>query len=227
MLLTLIEKKKEAEDTTSFVFKPEIPFSWKPGQFLHYTLKHKNPDNRGPDRYFTIASAPYEQVVQATTRFAKAGSSFKKALRAFKIGDSIEGVAPDGNFTLDNPSQESVFIAGGIGITPFRSILLSFAHQKIPIKVTLLYANKTKDFVFKQELESIAKQNPNFKIHFIVDPKRIDENVIKKTVVNLKKPIFFVSGPEPMVEGIDELLKSLSIPKNHIKNDFFPGYDKL
>lgn len=224
MLLTLIEKKKEAKDVTSFIFKPEIPFSWKSGQFLHYTLKHKNYDSRGPDRYFTIASAPFEKVVMITTRFAKDGSSFKKALKAFKIGNTIEGVAPDGNFTLDDPNQESVFIAGGIGITPFRSILLDFAHRDIPINVTLLYANKTPDFVFKKELEDIAKQNPNFKIHYFVDPKRIDENAIKKTVANLRKKIFYVSGPEPMAESIDELLKSLSVSKKHIKNDFFPGY---
>lgn len=225
MLLTLIEKRKEAEDVISFIFKPEIPFSWKPGQFLHYTLKHKNYDSRGPDRYFTIASAPYEQVVQITTRFAKDGSSFKKALKSFKIKNTIEGVAPDGNFTLDDPNQKSVFIAGGIGITPFRSILLSFVRQNIPIKVTLLYANKTQDFVYKKELEDIAKQNPNLKIHYFVGPKRIDENAIKKTVANLRKKVFFVSGPEPMVENIDELLAKLGVSKNHIKNDFFPGYD--
>lgn len=224
MLLTLIEKRKEAEDVTSFIFKPEISFSWKSGQFLHYTLKHKNYDNRGPDRYFTIASAPFEKVVMITTRFAKDGSSFKKTLKTFQIGDTIEGVAPDGNFTLDDPNQESVFIAGGIGITPFRSILIDLAHRDIPINVTLLYANKTPDFVFKKELEDTAKHNPNLKIHYFVDPKRIDENAIKKTVANLRKKIFYVSGPEPMVESIDELLESLGVPKNHIKNDFFPGY---
>lgn len=224
MLLTLIEKRKETEDVTSFIFKPEIPFSWKPGQFLHYTLKHKNYDSRGPDRYFTIASAPFEKIVMITTRFAKDGSSFKKALKDFNIGDTIEGVAPDGNFTLDNPNQESVFIAGGIGITPFRSILSNFAHKNIPVHITLLYANRTPDFVFKKELEDIAKHNPNFKIHYFVDPKRIDENAIKKTVANLRKKIFYVSGPEPMAESIDELLKSLSVSKNQIKNDFFPGY---
>ncbi len=225
MQLTLIEKKKEAEDVTSFVFKPEIPFSWKPGQFLHYTLKHKNYDSRGPDRYFTIASAPFEQVVIITTRFAKDGSSFKKALKSFKIGDHIEGVAPDGNFTLDDPNQKSVFIAGGIGITPFRSILLDFVRKNIPVHVTLLYANKTADFVYKEELKSIAKQNPNLKIHFIAGPKRIAGNTVKKTVANLKRPIFYVSGPQPMVESIDIILEGLGVRKNHIKNDFFPGYD--
>lgn len=224
MQLTLVEKKKEAEDVISFIFKPEIPFSWKPGQFLHYTLKHKNYDSRGPDRYFTIASAPYEQIVQITTRFAKDGSSFKKALKAFKIGDTIEGVAPDGNFTIGDPDQKFIFIAGGIGITPFRAILLDFAHKNIPVHVTLLYANKISNFAYKEELKNIAKLNPNFKIYYFVDPNRIDEDAIKKTVANLRKKIFYVSGPEPMVESLDELLEKLGVPKNHIKNDFFPGY---
>lgn len=223
--LTLVDKKQEATDVTTFVFKPELLFPWKAGQFLHYTLPHLNPDSRGIERYFTIATAPFENYVMITTRFAEDGSSFKKALKSLKIGGQIEAVGPDGNFTVDDPNQKMVFIAGGIGITPFRSILLDLEHRIQPISVTLLYANKTPDFVYKQELEKIAGKNPSFKIHYFVDPQRIDENSIKKIVKNLQKPIFFVSGPVRMADGLGNLLKEIGVPKSNIKKDFFPGYD--
>lgn len=260
MLLTLVEKIKEAEGVISFVFKPEMPFSWKPGQFLHYTLPHRKSDERGFERFFTIASAPYEQVVYITTRLAKEkGSSFKKALSSLKPGETIEAVGPDGNFVVDDPTEELIFIAGGIGVTPFRAILLDFEHKllrsklqsipsgkfdhyfahprsraarysqslnkKISPRVTLLYSNKTENFPYKKLLEKLSKSNPNLKIHYFVDPKRIDENSIRKIVKNLKKPIFYVSGPGGMADSINDQLMKLGAPREHIKKDFFPGYD--
>lgn len=225
MQLKLVDKVSEAENVISFVFKPEMPFSWKPGQFLHYTLPHPNPDERDSERYFTIASAPYEQVVMITTRFAKDGSSFKKALMSLKPGDTIDAVGPDGNFTTDDPGQEMVFVAGGIGITPFRAILLDFIHKNIPSKVILLYANRKPDFIYQKFLDKLVKSNPNFKIHYFVDPNRIDKNSVKKLVKNLKRKIFYVSGPGVMVESLSNLLKETGVAKEHIKKDFFPGYD--
>lgn len=226
MLLTLFEKIKEAADTISFVFKPEAPFSWKPGQFLHYTLPHRNPDERGFERYFTIASAPYEKVVYITTRLAKEkGSSFKKALLSLKPGKTIDAVGPDGKFTVDDPTQELVFIAGGIGVTPFRAMLLDFEHKKISPKVTLLYSNKTPDFPYKKLFDNLLKSLPNLKIHYFLNPKKIDENAIKNLFKDLQKPIFYVSGPGGMIDSLSNLLKEMGVPKEHIKKDFFPGYD--
>lgn len=225
MQLTLVGKIKEGKDVISFLFKPQTPFFWKSGQFLHYTLLHPNTDNRGPERYFTIASAPFENIVMLTTRFTKiSGSTFKKALKSLKVGDKIEAVGPDGQFTVDNPAQKMVFIAGGVGITPFRAILLDLKNKNQPLNTTLLYANKTEDFVYKKTLEKIAKLNPKFKIYYFVDPKRIDEKAIKKFVPNLQKSIFYISGPAAMVDSMDHLLKSLNVPNSHIRKDLFPGY---
>jgi len=81
MKLTLRTIKQEASDIFSFIFTPERPLRWKAGQYLHYILKHQKPDDRGVERYFSIASAPQEERVMLTTRFAPKGSSFKKALK--------------------------------------------------------------------------------------------------------------------------------------------------
>src|SRR5580698_4308587 len=124
MKLKLAAKKTESAGVVSFIFKPEEPLMWKAGQFLHYVLNHAPTDDRGSDRWFTIASAPYERHVMITTRLAaKKGSTFKHNLKSLKLGDAIEFSDLDGDFTVDDPRKHYIFIAGGICITPFRSIL--------------------------------------------------------------------------------------------------------
>lgn len=229
MKFTLIEKKQVFPDVTTFVFKPKEKINFVPGQFMHYFLPHPDADDRGTDRYFTIAAPTYEGVIKITTRFAgDEGSSFKRALFEMVVGETIEAEGPEGEFTLDHdPEREYVFIAGGIGITPFRSIILDMDHFGKPMNLTLLYANHDKNIVFKDELEAVTKRNPNFKIVYIMSPEHIDENNIKKYVPDLSKPVFYVSGPEPMVDATVDVLKKLNIESNKIKKDFFPGYKKI
>ncbi len=225
MLLTLFEKKQEAKDVMSFKFKSNEPLNWKPGQYLFYTLPNDNPDNRGVTRYFTISSAPFEKHVMITTRISKPSSSFKKSLLNLKTGEKVEASGPDGDFTIDDPNKNYVFIAGGIGITPFRSIILDLDHKKLPINVQLLYANRNKDIVFKRELKSLAQRNPKFKIKYFINPDRIDEKAFSTFNFQLSTFNFFVSGPEPFVESIEKILKGLGIKPLKIKLDFFPGYE--
>ncbi len=226
MKLRFKERKDEAGDVKSFIFDPIEKLSWTPGQFLIYFLPHENPDIRGKQRFFTISAAPFERQVMLSTRiFDENRSSFKKALMNLKTGDEVEVKGPDGDFTVDNPNQKFVFIAGGIGITPYRSIIQQLAHDRKPLNITLLYANSNEQFPFKNEFEKIAKTNPNFKINYIVSPKHIDEETVKSSVENLNEPIFYVSGPEPMVESLVEMLKKMGITEDHIKTDYFPGYE--
>lgn len=225
MKLTLIKKKKETPDVTSFVFKPKEKLTWIAGQYLHYVLHHEPTDDRGSDRWFTISSAPFEKHVQITTRLTKEkGSSFKNKLQTIEIGKDIEISYLHGDFIVEDPSKDYVFIAGGIGITPFRSVIAQLHHDKKPINVTLLYANKDKNVVFKDEFENIAKSNPNFKIHYIYSPEHIDEAKIKEFVPNKENKTFYVSGPEPMVESLISMLKGIGIKDDQIKGDFFPNY---
>jgi ferredoxin-NADP reductase len=225
MKLTLIEKKQETPEVTSFIFSSSEPLTWQPGQYLHYVLHHRPTDDRGSDRWFTNAAAPFENHVMVTTRFAdEKSSSFKNKLFNLKEGKNIEIAVVEGDFTLDDPEKEHVFIAGGIGVTPFRSILKQLDHDKKPINVTLLYANRDQHIVYKDELESIAANNQNFKIHYIFSPEHIDEKKIKEFIPNIATPIFYVSGPEPMVDSLGEMLKKIGIQEDHIKQDWFPGY---
>jgi ferredoxin-NADP reductase len=225
MKLKLARRKAESPGVESFIFKPEEPLAWKAGQFLHYVLNHAPTDDRGSDRWFTIASAPYEREVMLTTRFtAKRGSTFKKTLKTLKPGDSIEISDLDGDFTLTDPRKPYVFIAGGIGITPFRSILKQAEHEGKKLRVQLIYANRKTIAAYKKELEAMARRNLDFKIHYLFSPQRVDKETIQELVPDLKTPLFYVSGPEPMVESVGKILQQIGIPKKRIKQDWFPGY---
>jgi ferredoxin-NADP reductase len=225
MKLKLAARKAESPGVESFIFKPEKPLVWKAGQFLHYVLNHAPTDDRGSNRWFTVASAPYERHVMLTTRFtSKHGSTFKKTLKALKLGDTIEISDLDGDFIVSDARKEYVFIAGGIGITPFRSILKQAEHEGKFLRVMLLYANRKNVAAYKKEFNAMAKRNPNFKIHYLFHPRRIDKDTIKELVPDLKTPLFYVSGPEPMVESIGRMLQQIGVPKKHLKQDWFPGY---
>jgi ferredoxin-NADP reductase len=225
MKFTLSATKQEANDTFSFIFAPEQPLQWKAGQLLRYVLDHPNPDDRGVERFFSIASAPHEEHVMLTTRFASKSSSFKKALKNLRRGDSVEAHDLEGDFVVDDSQKTFVFIAGGIGITPFRAILLDLDYNKKPLNVQLLYANRDNDFPYRKELEALRTRHPEFRIDYVVNPNRIDEKSIPQLVRDIEKPMLYVSGPEPMVESMDETLKKIGVPEERIKNDFFPGYE--
>lgn len=228
MKLKFIEKKNETADAYSFVFEPEKPFSWKPGQFLFYTLPHPDVDDRGVTRYFSISAAPHEKHVMLTTRIEeKVGSSFKKKLLSLAPGNTVEASGPDGDFIVEDPNKNYIFIAGGIGVTPFRSILLDHDHQKLPINVTLLYANRDSEFPFNAEFEQIAERNKNFKIKYFISPVHIEEKDINDALPATSEPLLYISGPEPMVEAMGGKIRDMGIPEARIKEDFFPNYEEF
>ncbi len=229
MKIELVDKKKQSGDAASFMFKSPHPIKWTAGQFLFYTFPHNSPDNRGITRYFTISSAPFEQDIVITARIsADKSSTFKRELSNMKIGDRIEVTDPDGDFIVSDPGQKFVFISGGIGITPYRSILLDLDHRNLPINAMLLYANSDENFVFKDELEILATKHPSFRIEYFVSPKHIEKEDIDKAQQSLGvQPLIYVSGPEPMVEAFEKTLRSMKIPEERIKLDFFPGYDPI
>jgi ferredoxin-NADP reductase len=226
MKLTLVAKRPETYNVVSFMFRSDAPLSWQAGQFLHYTLPHPEADDRGTTRYFTIASAPFEKHVMLTTRFASEGSSsFKRALWQLPVGAAVEVCPPDGDFVLGDPSREHVLMAGGIGITPFRAILLDLDHHQIPINATLLYANRRADFVYQAEIDALADRHPRLAVRYLASPGRITKALIRGVAPDLVKPVFHVSGPEPFVETLGGMLSGLGVPDAHVKRDYFPGYD--
>ena len=227
MRLRLIEKRREASDgTTSFILYPDHSPTWRAGQSLHYALPHDEADDRKDDRYFTIASAPHETNVRLTTRFTNGtGSTFKKALQALQFGATIEVGAPDGDFVIDQPDCESIFIAGGIGMTPFRAMLVDLDYRKVDIKATLLYSNRDTDVVLKCQLDGLGSKHAHLKVRYFISPERLDRDVLEPVAASSPDAMSFVSGPEKMVEGLGNTLTAPGVPGDRIKQDWFPGYE--
>jgi ferredoxin-NADP reductase len=226
MQVELIKKIKETEDSFSFIFKPEKAVSWKPGQFIFYQIPHSEPDSRGIKRHFTISSAPYEKNIMLTSRFDfKKGSSFKRALYDLKPGSRIEAFDIKGSFVVSDINKKFVFIAGGIGITPYRSILLDFIHRSVGPDVTMLYGNKSSDIIFKDTFDKLEAENDWLDIDYIIEPQLIDSDLIKRNVSDIYNSIYYMSGPPKMVKAIRDTLLEMKIDSENMVIDYFPGYD--
>lgn len=227
MKLTFKEKIKEQGEVTRFEFTPADPLSWQPGQYIHYTLPHDNADDRGIERWFTISSAPFEKDVWISTRINENRSStFKQKLLNLSPGDIIETGAPEGDFTLTDLTKNYVLVAGGIGITPFRSILNQLHHEEKSIRAELLYANRdTSSISYKNELEAISRDWSSLNITYFIGDNRIDAAALRAAGEKLNNPIYYVSGPEPMVEALKTILESMGVDSEHSKFDYFPGYE--
>lgn len=225
MKVELLEKYHETEDVISFIFKPLEDLEWKAGQFIYYKLPHKDPDSRGMMRHFTIASAPHEKNIRLTTRFCKeGGSSFKETLKRLKAGDQIVAFSHEGNFTVDDHKDKHIFIAGGIGITPFRSMLVNLAYQDKIGDIILFYGNRDNNIVFKDELEKIASESPKFKIHHVISPARIDFRFIDGEVPDFLERKYYISGPMKMIKSIEKSVIEGGVSPEKIKTDYFSGY---
>ena len=228
MKLLIEERRKEIGDAFSFIFKPEEPVIWQAGQYALYRIPHDNPDSRGEIRIFTISSPPFQKKLMLTTHYLfEESSSFKKALFAKKVGDEMELVKIDGKFTINKDTQKLVFIAGGIGITPFHSILLELEKKKVQKDIILIYSNKDEEhIVFKDTLDNLARVYNRLNIKYIFSPQRADENLIKETVPDIKEHLFYISGPMRLVKAVEESLYQLEVDKANIKKDYFPGLNE-
>jgi ferredoxin-NADP reductase len=236
--LPFIKKEKVAKDTYSFYFdRSKVDFDFIPGQYLRMILPHKNADDRGTSRYFTIASSPHiKDVVMFTIRIFD--SSFKQALYDLKSGDEVEFFGPMGWFLLPKDEEmEKVFIAGGIGVTPFHS-LLHFLHDKeLTQPITLFVSFKTKEeIVFHDELQAIAKKNKKIRVIYTLTQEqagdvywsgeigRVSEAMFKKHLSDIQKPVYYVVGSPKMVEETKGFLLELGIDEEKIQLEDFTGY---
>lgn len=223
MKLRFMQKNQVEPGVYSFIFDPEQQIHWQPGQYMHYVLPHPDADDRGTERWFTVSAAPYEDHPMLTTRMTNdKGSSFKKALMQLQPGDEVEADEPKGSFVLKEGDHKHVLIAGGIGITPYRSMLAELAHEGKPANADLLYANSDDDLVFGDELEEIARKDPSLKIIKFIG-KRITEADLAPYVAE-ENTIFYLSGPRAMVELYEAMLKKLGVDEECIMTDYFPGY---
>lgn len=217
--LPLLESYKESEDVYTFLFEKEKDLTWKAGQHGLFSITHKKIKN--PTRPFSIASAPTENVVKITMRISDEPSDFKKAMLELKQGMKVSMAGPVGSFYVKEDSP-TILIAGGIGITPFRSIVKQVeAEGNCSEKpIDLLYMDSEKTYLFKDELDGLA--NTSITVTYLDSRnalhQEIDNSLYKK---NGK---YFIAGPKSMVESVSSYLLNNNIPKRNIKKDAFFGY---
>lgn len=199
------------------MFAPEPSFAWTAGQFIRVGLPHTNPDSEGPRRYFTIASAPAQGFVQISTRLT--GSSFKQALANLPIGGQLELLdAPAGDFTWQPSSHPLIFVAQGIGVTPFISQLRQRHLERTPLAAHLLYGNRSPDIPFTTELQNLASTHPEFNLTISDQPISLEQ---LGQIPHLSQSLVYISGPIPTL-GL--LRAPFNLPISRLKQDTFPNY---
>ena len=224
----LKEKKTVAKETMAFVFDfVNQEFSFKPGQFVDVTLENpKYKDDKGVTRAFSIASSPLDNYLMIASRLTD--SAMKKSLAELELERLVHIDGPLGSFRLhQDTTTPAVFLTGGIGITPFRSIVKDAAEKNSEQKITLIYSNRApEDAAFVNDLEEWQAYNTNFNFitRWTKNEGHIDENFLKKHIKNLAKPIFYVAGPPGMVAGTTQLLIEIGVNEDHIRFEEFAGY---
>lgn len=232
--LKLLNRQDVANQTVVFTFEKPQGFNFIPGQYGGFTLIDPPiKDPTGLTRRFSLLSTPDEDVIQIAVRIQQ--SVYKQTLNTLPIGASIKFAGPTGNFILhEDKTIPAVMIAGGIGVTPFYSMILNATRHHSTQSIKLFYGNQSpQDTAFLPELETCQIQNPHFKLIAAMDKPNeywqgeqgyITYTMIKKYVEDLSQPIFYVCGSPAMVTAIQEMLAEAGIDEEKIRVEDFPGY---
>ncbi len=246
--LKLLRSEAIATGTRAFHLSKPDGFEYEPGQTIDLTLiDPKEMDAEGPVRTFSLVSAPHEPQLMFATRMRD--TAFKRALKNAPPGMELTWDGPYGSFIMHrNASKPAVFLAGGIGITPFMSMVKSAGHKKLPHQIYLFHSNHTpEDAPFLADLTEFAKQNPN--IHYIPtmtdmnsevnspafsrrgpgggwDGERgfVDKKMIAQHVSDLTTPIYYTAGPAGFVTAMRKMLVEAKVDEDNIRFEEFPGY---
>ena len=254
--LELLDKiKVEGTDVMSFKFskqdnkveedKTPLLSNYTAGQFAFFDIGGVNNDPKGPIRHFTISSSPTEDFIMFTTRMRD--SPYKKRLSALEDGAKVKVKGPEGQFVLhDDYSKPAVFLSGGIGVTPFRSMIKYTTDKRLPLKIVMFDSNKDpENILFKKEFDDWTTLNKNLRIIYTISENKHDENLptvrndwkgeygrINKAMILkyldntlLDNSIFYICGPPSMLKAMQLLLQEeLEISKEKIKVEEFTGY---
>lgn len=231
----LIKKDQVAEGTMAFYFDKPQGFEFIAGQYLNLRLiDPPETDEEGNRRFFSIASAPYEKELMITTRMRD--TAFKRTLKSMELGTQVEIFGPSGNLILHTDFlKKAVFLAGGIGITPFRSMVLQSDNMKLPHKIYLFYSNRRpEDGAFLEELQRV--ENPNYEfIGTMTEMEKsqkdwtgetgyITMEMLVKYLRILDNAIFYSAGPPQMVAAMVKMLTDSGISLDNIRSEDFTGY---
>jgi len=235
--INLLSKRTVAEGTMAFEFEKPADFTFEAGQYGHWTLiDPTETDAEGNGRDFSIASAPADANLLIASRIRD--TAFKRALSAAEPGLKIKLEGPMGSLTMPAFSTKPVvFLAGGIGITPFRSMVRQAATTKLSNQITLFYSNRRpEDSAFIDELIGLTKENLNFKLVASMtemekstqpwDGERgfIDAAMLHRHLTDLTTPTFFTAGPPGMVAAMKKLLTEVGVPDEQVRSEDFVGY---
>lgn len=235
--IKLSDRKMIAKDTMLFTLEKPAGFTFKAGQWGDFTLKNPSEtDDEGNVRGFSIASPPSSDQIMITTRLRN--TAFKRVIQKMPIGTEVTFDAPHGSFTLHhNQEIPAVFIAGGIGITPIRSILLQAIADKLSHKIYLFYFDhNSKTMAFLEELQTLEKQNSNFRFIPVMtsaeesntlwsgETGHINCKLLSENITDLTVPIYYISGPAAMVTAIHKKLNECGIDDDIIRTEEFSGY---
>jgi ferredoxin-NADP reductase len=242
--LKLKSRSEVAAGTMEFRFDRPAGMAFKAGQFMDLTvIDPPETDAEGNTRGFSISSAPDDRELTFATRMRD--TAFKRVLRTMPLGTEVKAEGPFGNLTLHNDaSRAAVLLAGGIGITPFRSIVRRAAHERLPHRIFLFYANKRpEDAPFLDELRGLSLENPNFtfiptmdrmgdsRLPWAGETGRIDHELIEKYLKRSRSsgtepspPVYYMAGPPAMVAGLHTMLNEAGVDDDDIRTEEFTGY---
>jgi ferredoxin-NADP reductase len=235
--IKLRHSEKVADRTMAFHFEKPNGFQFRAGQFVDLTLiDPAETDAAGSTRTFTLASAPFEDELMVATRLRE--SVFKRMAGRLSPGDEVMLEGPMGSFTLhSNASKPAVFLAGGIGITPFLSISKHAAHERLDHRIFLFYSNhRPEDAAFQDILAELERANPRFRlIATMTDLDKsneewrgetgfIDSAMLHRNLETLQGPIYYVAGPPEMVEAMRQMLIEAGVDPDDVRAEEFAGY---
>ena len=233
----LKDRKEVAERTIAFRFEKPSGWTFKAGQFIDMTLLDPTEtDSEGNTRGFSIASGPHEETLMVATRMRD--TAFKRVLRDMPIGTAVKIEGPSGDLTLPNNSKQAiVFLAGGIGITPFRSMVVRAVKEKLPHRIFLFYSNRRpEDAPFLEELQILERENPNYKlIASMTEMEKshrpwngetglINQEMLDRHLKSAGRRVYYIAGPPAMVKGLHEMLNKAGVDDDDIRAEEFAGY---
>lgn len=233
--IKLLKKQAVAHDTMAFTWEKPSGFTFVAGQFGDLTLLNPaETDDEGNTRGFSLVHAPFEEDLVVATRMRD--TAFKRMLKDLPIGADVKLDAPYGDFHLHQTvTTPAVFLIGGIGITPVRSIIAQATNDRLPHQMTLLYANKTPaDAAFTDDLEGFAKENQHFTFVPVYtdvpgaawsgERGHINADMLNRHVPDVAAPIYYLSGPAGMVKAMRQMLIEAGANDDKIRTEEFSGY---
>jgi len=236
-MLWLEERRSVSGQGEEFVFRQEHPVRFRPGQYMEWTLPHDHPDNRGNRRFFTISSSPGDDTLAIGVEFKDPSSSFKQSLKTMSPGDRVSAGRLAGDFVMPrDPEEKLALVAGGIGVTPFVSMIRDLLHRGEKRDIVVIVTNRYVVSAAYQEVFDRASTELGIRTVFTLTGSadtvpaewtgrrgRLDEALLREEIPDFDERIFYICGSQRLVVGVRGVLSRMGIDSTNVRTDFFPG----